>query len=90
MYRIEDNKEIHVNTVSCIRFTLNENVCSSGGGLRDWKITEVATSHFGDFDTQDFVSGSEYVQRKLKYIALRFIVGQRCAAYFRMRKFCRL
>ena len=52
-----------------------------GGGLRRSNDAEIA-----DFGYHRFISGSENSQKQVNFIGRRYIVGQRCAAFFRAPK----
>ena len=81
MYRINDNKEICVNAVSCMIPNLKiEHLFIGGGVLLSRKIVEAAIENF---KSRKFISSSENSQKHSKLIEDVNIVGQRCVAFFR-------
>ena len=84
MYRIKANKEIRVNTVSCMIPNLKtERLFIGGGVLLSRKIVE---AEIEKFESCRFISGSENSQKRYNYIKNMNVVGQRCVAFFRAQK----
>lgn len=87
MYRINANKEICVNAVSCTIPNLKIEhlfMCGGGGTARQENV-EAAIENF---ESRKFISGSENSQKRYNYIEYMDVVGQRCVAFFRAL-FCR-
>ena len=80
MYRINGNKEIRVNAVSCMPPNLKTEHLFTGGVLLSRKIVE---AEIENFESRKFISGSENSQKRYNYIKNMNVVGQRCVAFFR-------
>lgn len=79
MYRINDNKEIRVNAVSCMFSNLKTERLFIGGTARQENV-EAAIENF---KSRKFISGSENSQKRYNYIENMNVVGQRCVAFLR-------
>ena len=82
MYRINANKEIYVNAISCTIPNLKtEHLFIWGGVLLSRKIVE---AEIENFESRKFISSSENSQKRYNYIENMNVVGQRCVAFFRV------
>lgn len=80
MYRINGNKEICVNAVSCTIPNLKIEHLFMWGGTARQENVEAAIENF---ESRKFISGSENSQKRYNYIEYMDVVGQRCVAFFR-------
>lgn len=80
MYRINANKEICVNAISCTIPNLKTERLFIWGTARQENV-EAAIENF---KSRKFISGSENSQKRYNYIENMNVVGQRCVAFFRV------
>ena len=80
MYRINGNKEIRVNAVSCVLPNLEIEYLFAERVLLSRNIVK---AEIENFEFRKFISSSENSQKRYNYIENMNVVGQRCVAFFR-------